>query len=308
MLSILLAVLLSLDRDDYVHPQLSPDGKKLAVARVLARKDGTETTDVLLFDVENGRSKELISRKEAEQHEVYESYVYDIDWLSNDRVAVHISDGDVGGVTLTVDAKTRRVIATEIHEEDTFIPAEYNDVARNESRYAAEFSHDELMSALGSGATRLAGGEVVVQRALRRGKDVAIFRLGETARLVATVPREEELGPAIEHGGRLLFALDTGSRMRIVDSELRTLGSWPVEREEAAQFRAAGSTLYLLIRPHRDDDAGGRIFELVGDTFQPRDFGENLNDVSFSADGNRVAIHYRKNGRRAVRVLEGHRR
>jgi hypothetical protein len=305
VLSVLLAVLLTLDRHDYVHPRLSPDGKQLVVARVFERPDGNETTDVLLIDVASGKSRELLSRKEAEKHEVYETYVTGLQWLSSDRVAVSLSDGDVGGVTLTVDTKRRRVVAEEIHEEDQLIPPDLASFLANAERYAAEFDAEVLTSALGGGATRLASGGVIVHRQLGGGEQTSIFILDDDAQLVATVPREEELGAAIEHDGRLLFTLNTDTSVRLVDRELRTIATMPRTRNEYARFRVVGSKLYLFIRPGSTNEAAkGRVWELVEDALVPRHFDENLDDFSFSADGSRVAISYWKNGRRAVRVTD----
>lgn len=157
MLSLLFALLLSLDRHDYVHPSLSPDGKQLAVGRVYVRKDGSETTDVVLIDLATKKSRELLGRKEAEAHEVYEIYLTRIEWIGKDRLTIDLSDGDVGGTTLTYDATRRKVIAREEHSEDDDGGAQAPAMSERDAALLTtiEIGRDEYAQLRQAGATRL---------------------------------------------------------------------------------------------------------------------------------------------------------
>lgn len=116
---------LTLEDHDYVYPRLSPDGQRLLVARVKLRPDGSETTSVQIVDVGSGKSRELVSEALAQENEVYETYVTDLRWDGDGRIEVDLSDGDVGGTLLTIDALTGKVLDTKIEDEgDVVVPPE----------------------------------------------------------------------------------------------------------------------------------------------------------------------------------------
>ncbi|HYO75306.1 MAG TPA: hypothetical protein VE010_02490, partial [Thermoanaerobaculia bacterium] len=133
--------LLVLDQHDYVYPRLSPDGSRLVVARAVERPDGAETTGIVLVELASGAMRELISQEQAEANETYETFVIGLRWLDDRRVEVSLSDGDVGGTDLLVDALTGAILRTENTDDgDSLVPDDFAAVVADARFYRRHFS------------------------------------------------------------------------------------------------------------------------------------------------------------------------
>jgi hypothetical protein len=108
---------------DLVHPTLSPDGKFLAYAEVIV-ENKRENTAVRILNLETKKSFLLISPKEAAKYKVYKSFVSSMEWSQIDRLAVTISDGDVGSSILTFDPFRKKLLATRSQEGPEIGPVE----------------------------------------------------------------------------------------------------------------------------------------------------------------------------------------
>lgn len=128
------------------------------VARAVERADGAETTDVVLVELASGATRELISRQQAELNETYETFVTGLRWLDDRRVEVSLSDGDVGGTDLMVDASTGTILRRENNEDANLLVSsefEFTDVAAGARSYRQHFTREELERSLGSAAVGL---------------------------------------------------------------------------------------------------------------------------------------------------------
>ncbi len=152
---------------DYVHPAISPDAKSLAYSRVVVRGE-QELTEVLVLPLgKKTLPHKLISERDSEKYAVYKSFVTNIQWRDARHVSVAISDGDVEGVDLLLDAQTGKVVSSKDTGGDgggLVLPPEMELLKK---QILAEFPHwapEVLDQALGQGAVLVPGRGVILQR------------------------------------------------------------------------------------------------------------------------------------------------
>jgi hypothetical protein len=301
------APLLRLEEHDYVYPRLSPDGRTLAVAAARVRPGGAETTSVLMVDVASGRTRELVGESLAEANETYETYVSGLRWLDDDRVEVHLSDGDVGGTDLTVDARSGAVLRTQVEDAVDLVPPELAHVARDAKFYAPHFRGDELAMSLGSAAP-LTRDRLLVQRRVRGERHAPLFLIDsakKAIRRVVTVPREYERSAVAESDGEIVFLLTSDSGVRAYSHRAgRTslLAAWEAPmRGQCSRTERVGGRWLAFVRPcDRSEPASGTLRDLRTGAVLLQD----LDEISFSADGTRAAIARWRGGRRMVEIID----
>ncbi len=102
-------VISRIDAGDSVLPVFSPDGKQLAYVRTIVRRQ-TELTEVYVRDLSSGADWLLLDADTSRKFAVYKAYVYQLEWVSNDKLVASISDGDVGTTLVGFDVAARRII------------------------------------------------------------------------------------------------------------------------------------------------------------------------------------------------------
>lgn len=306
--------ILTLDEHDYVYPRLSPDGRRLVVARAVERPDGTETTDIILVDVASGAARELIGRREAEANEVYETFVIGLRWLDNRRVEVNLSDGDVGGTDLVVDASTGEILRTDsLDDGDLLVPSEFAGVVADARFYRRHFNREELERSLGSSAIRLSETAILVQRTPRQAASRPIFYIEPATRRIrriAALPQAAQLRDAALVGSSIAFlAVDDGSvSVHSYDGvSAKALATWSVPtRNQCPRMETVAARMFVFVRPcTRSKPAQAKLWEVTAGAVIHRALDDNLDEFSASADASRIAVGVWRNGKRIVRVFDG---
>jgi len=102
-------IIARIDDGDFVHPAFSPDGTRLAYAKVVVR-DKTEFAEVYVREISSGRTWRLLDATTSAKYATYKAFVYRLDWTSNDRLVASISDGDVDSTQVEFDVDVRRIV------------------------------------------------------------------------------------------------------------------------------------------------------------------------------------------------------
>jgi hypothetical protein len=101
--------LFTLENGDYVQPHFSPDSRYLAFAREVL-EGSTELTEILALDLKTLKVKTLLDAKASREFAMYRSYVAGFSWKDATTLKASISDGDVNGVDLIIDAAAGRLV------------------------------------------------------------------------------------------------------------------------------------------------------------------------------------------------------
>ena len=91
-------------------------GEQLAYVRAIVKRQ-TELTEVYVRDLSSGADWLLLGAETARKYAVYNAFVYNLEWTSNDRLVASVSDGDVGTTLVEFDVAARRII-NERQDED----------------------------------------------------------------------------------------------------------------------------------------------------------------------------------------------
>lgn len=103
-------IIARIDDGDFMHPVFSPDGKRLAYAKVVVR-DNTELTEVYVRELASGKTWRLLDATTSVKYATYKAFVNRLDWISNDRLVALISDGDVDSTQVEFDVGARHIVA-----------------------------------------------------------------------------------------------------------------------------------------------------------------------------------------------------
>jgi hypothetical protein len=101
--------LFELEHGDYVQPHFSPDSRYLAFAREVL-EGSTELTEILALDLKTMKVKTLLDAAASREFAMYRSYVAGFSWKDATTLKASISDGDVNGVDLVIDAAAGRLV------------------------------------------------------------------------------------------------------------------------------------------------------------------------------------------------------
>lgn len=102
---------------DTVHPALSPDGTALAYAKAVA-KAGSESTEILLLELNRRRTSVLLNTKQADRYATYSAFVTDLNWINSRRLRAVVADGDVDSTILTFDTRSKKLIGERYDSAD----------------------------------------------------------------------------------------------------------------------------------------------------------------------------------------------
>ena len=101
--------LFTLEHGDYVQPHFSPDSRYLAFAREVL-EGSTELTEILALDLKTLKVKTLLDAAASREFAMYRSYVAGFSWKDATTLKASVSDGDVNGVDLIIDAVAGRLV------------------------------------------------------------------------------------------------------------------------------------------------------------------------------------------------------
>ena len=110
-------IIVRIDDGDFVHPAFSPDGKRLAYAKVVVQ-DQNELTEVYVHEFASGKTWRLLDAKTSRNYAVYKAFVYRLDWISKDRLVAYVSDGDVDSTLVEFDVDARRIVKSSAGDEE----------------------------------------------------------------------------------------------------------------------------------------------------------------------------------------------
>lgn len=110
-------IIARIDGGDFVNPSFSPDGNRLAYAKVIVR-DKTEFAEVYVREIDTGRTWRLLDVSASARYATYKSFVDRLDWVSNERLVASISDGDGSSTQVEFDVDARRIVEHRARNED----------------------------------------------------------------------------------------------------------------------------------------------------------------------------------------------
>lgn len=108
---------------DYILPRLSPDGRRLAFAELVATDSGI-ASQTLVYRIDGGRLDTLLTAGASWRFATYSAFPISLRWLSDSQIEVRISDGDVDVSTVQLDLASREIVSQRLSGDDEeIIPA-----------------------------------------------------------------------------------------------------------------------------------------------------------------------------------------
>ena len=115
--------IVSFSDGNYIMPQISPDGRGLAFAKVvkyLPRKQDSSViaypgdstipvSQIYHYNISTGVKKILLDSDNTKKYAVYSGIPADIGWINNQNLSVLISDGDVSGTEIKLNISTNKI-------------------------------------------------------------------------------------------------------------------------------------------------------------------------------------------------------
>jgi hypothetical protein len=309
-------VLATIKSGDYVHPTFSPDGKFLAYAKVLVRRN-FENTEVLLYNLSTGRTSVLLNSQRARKYGTYKAYVSEMTWTSPRRLGVVISDGDVDSTELTFDPFTRRLLR-ERHESSDEIDPRRLSTSYKQARQQAvtlfpEFPRNVLDSTLTSSALVLPEQGIILQKNYA-GHDQNVWFLdfqGKSVRRLINLSQDatRAFHGGLSFGSSIVIALARGSKTYLLlyrDGKIKPLGeiNSPGYSRIEIKHRSPEGVVFLL-RTHESYEKGDNpLFIFNGERLlRVKEYPE-LHDAAIDRGGQRIAFCYWQGDQRHIVIKE----
>ena len=305
--------LLHLKGEDYVHPALSPDARRLAVGKVIV-EEGAEGTEVAIFDLTTGVGEILLSREAANELAVYKAFVTGLSWIGAHRLLVEISDGDVGVSRRTFDVETKRVVESE--QRDILmlqpLPEGLSKAKERLSRLYPEFP-PEAVSWDDITAPILVGDQAIILQKSLAGHDSDLWlydlTTASTTRLLA-IPDQALLAlrGGVSVGGSAIVLLSHDAEATLLlhkDGKMRKLAT--VRGTRTPPYlnvrQASGDAAYFQIRAHTPSQRGNNpLYEFDGSTVSQIIAFPELYDVDVNAAGDLFAFCVWDKDKRSILV------
>jgi hypothetical protein len=103
--------LLTINRGDLDSPALSPDGTRLAYVSKFITKDKFGLADIFVRDLRTSRTVRFVNSRRLTKLMGEKSNLYvTLRWVANDRLMANVGDGDEGGMDVTFESSSGRVL------------------------------------------------------------------------------------------------------------------------------------------------------------------------------------------------------
>lgn len=307
-----------LARGDFVLPRFSPKGRLLAVSQVLA-DTATETTRILLLDLQRNRVDTLLSDNAAEKYATYKAYVSEFQWVGDTILKASIPDGDVGVTEVMFDVRSRSILQ-ESHEEggedDPHAP--YRALADSladrypETAPIGRSASDVFVSGLSWPTVRGPGFILLQKRYAGVDDDIWLYRLDRheaTSVLHLTGGVRSTLAGGFVAGGDILFAAgtDTVGVYRYRNNKLAKLFETPVRPQfsRLSVRTQRGDSVWFVLTLHQPYERGAnRAFLYDGERLVPITGYDQLVDIDVNLQAHRIAVLFWAGAERHVAVRE----
>ena len=312
-------VIARIDDGDFVHPAFSPDGKRLAYARV-AMADQTELAEVYVRELASGATWRLLDAKTARKYAVYKAFIYRLQWVSNDRLVASVSDGDVGTTLVEFDVAARRIVSERGDEDGE--AAWYAEIETWMSSVSAlpEWKPAIVQNAFENGVALQDGSYLIQPQYAGVSPDVFhITRQGRLTQLTRlTKDASNALCGGLQVNDSLLFLLAesrTGNSrkadlLRYHNGQIETLDSIATLTEPGLKPLHVGRTraLFFVATGYAYQRSPGVLYEYAAGELRRWPSPNALHSVTVDASGRMLLLVMWQDERRIIELREiGHR-
>ncbi len=306
-------VVARIDDGDFLHPSFSPDGKRLAYARVWV-EERTELTELYVRDLVSGATWRLLDADSSRKYAVYNAFVYQLRWISNDRLTAFVSDGDVGSTRVEFDVTAQRIVNERNDEDD-----EATWYAQIEQRMRSVARLPDWKPAVVRNAfensVALPDGSFLIQPQYA-GVPPDVYHITTSGRLTRLTQLEQEafnsLCGAVQLDDSLLFLLAesrTGNSKKADlllfrdgrTDKLDTLTTLTEPRLEALHS-SSERVLFFVSIGNAYQRSPGVLYEYSPSGLRNWPTTSTLHDATVDADGQLVALVIWENDRRVIEV------
>jgi hypothetical protein len=304
---------------DVVHPTLSPDGKFLAYSEVLIEK-GRENTAVRILNLSTKQTILLIDPKTAAKYKTYSSFVTQMTWSKNNRLAVTISDGDVDSTTLTFNPITRKLISAIANEPgvDPFSAAEMAKITTANTKIRSLFPKAQMDKVMSNRIELPDNSWIIAGDLFGEGENLWLFNL-EKKSVTKLFDTAEPFAQAdITSVGQIsnniyLFSLQDMVSLRETTNQ-RTLFAY-TEGQIKKIAAYTGATLQIIYNSPKHTiligydhpsykEGNNPLYLFANNQLQRINTYPKLYDVNINKQGTRIAYCYWQNGKRQIVVKE----
>lgn len=302
--------------NDSILPTFSLRGEHLAYSNVVV-KDKTETTEIIVFDIQNQKSLTLLNNEQSEKYAVYAAFVVEMKWLTPQKLFAVISDGDVDSTLLTFDTKKGRILKKSFSEEPNFrFSPEMRTLRKRFHATFPKIPKEVLDSALRSNVSvyPVEKNKVILQyNYAKYDENVRLFNFTDrTEKVLAEIPELKHrfsLIGGFSSSNDILFVVNFDSSTKIYryrQDKTEVLTEIPFEEHNSPdfeiKFKSPEKTLFLLkTRSEKEGSTSSLWLYEKGILYRVTDF-INLYDFDFHSTSKLAAFSFWSNGERDISI------
>ncbi len=298
---------------DLVHPTLSPDGKFLAYAEVIV-ENKRENTAVRILNLATNQNFLLISPQVAAKYKTYSSYVSSMDWNQADRLAVTISDGDVGSAILTFQPFQKKLLSVRYEEAMEFSPADEKLRKRIWAQFPQVQSEELNLALLHHRRLETRDTVLMAGELLRKEKNLWLLDFQKRS-IKSLFKATDPLAKAtiasskVASNGTFLLILDTSDDRRFLviykDGQIQKRQPLGGLKGRPEILHAAHNKIWIMSYVYNTYEEGNNPLYIWdnGELRQATDY-DRLYAVHVNRQGTRIAYCYWIDGKRRITVKE----
>lgn len=301
---------------DYVLPRFSPDGRYLAYSQVLVEQDdhgiNYEYTAVWLYDTVIKQTVCLLDQEQANEYGA--SFVFEFEWIDNQKVLVKMSDGDVNGIYLTFDVISGKVLKKKYYEEDDAVePEEKVKQALAKTMAILPGLDRSMMESVlnNSHASVILPDTGVVYQ---KNDDIWLVDYEKKEnRCLAKLPSDciYEIIGGFSLGDELVFLIhyvkeDAAKVYRIKNGNSEIIADFSGVDNPGLEVKhtTQNGVFFIAKQKHISKESQNPLYYYDGKKLSIISDCDQLCDVDISADGQKIAFCYWKDKKRVLRVKE----
>lgn len=313
-----------LKQGDFIHPKISPDGRRLAFSRVVVQKE-TELCEIAVYNFQTKHTSVLLTPTASKKYATYSAFVTELEWLDDNRLRAEISDGDVDLTILTFNANTRRIVKTEYGgaSEDPIadlIPAKFRLALSSLTSLFPQISKEAIETGLQNNPILL-GEKGIVMQYRHFGFDSNIRRFdfdAKTEKILLRLPEEKKGEPITAFLGgtiwkdAILFGVYTQGTVYLVEQrgdESKLLYQQMIDEDAitpSLEIKVRNSEKLFLLLKSKSEKSGKTSVLFVHDgkkIFRVADV-PNLEDADLNLKTNKIVFSFWTDKKRQLTVSE----
>jgi hypothetical protein len=297
---------------DFVNPAFSPDGKRLAYAKVVVQ-DGTELTEVYVYEFASEKTWRLLDATTSSNYATYKAFVYRLDWASNDRLVASISDGDVDSTLVEFDVGTRRIVESSAGDAERAWYAEIDQWIQSVQKLPS-WGPVVVRNAFENGV-KLQDGSFLIQP-FYAGVTPNVFRITPEGRLTQLTRLSETslnaLCGALQLNDTLLFMLAesrlgnsrSADLLRYTDGQIEKVGSIDTltEPELKPLHVDHKRALFFVTTGYPYQRSAGILYAYSSAGLREWPAPGPLHDVVAASENNLIALVFWQDDRRVIEI------